>query len=88
MIISFFLFNREHHSYHSYPERVNTGINSYLYRSLLDDVLIVPKHSIVQQVNEHYLPKLFHHTTAVGDAEAKKDSAARNLYFNDVRVTW
>ncbi|KAG8688736.1 hypothetical protein FRC08_011280 [Ceratobasidium sp. 394] len=49
---------------------------------LLEDVLIRPKHSIVKQVQSHYLPKLFHHTDKEHDKEEREDIAERNLYYN------
>ncbi|KAK1236350.1 hypothetical protein PQX77_000383 [Marasmius sp. AFHP31] len=50
--------------------------------ALLEDVLIRPDHSIVKQVEKHYLPKLFHHVDKESDKEQRADIAARNLYFN------
>jgi len=50
---------------------------------LLEDVLVVPKHSIVKQVNEHYLPKIYAHSTAEADAVAESDSVKRNNFFNE-----
>ncbi|KAL0573363.1 chromatin structure-remodeling complex subunit RSC7 [Marasmius crinis-equi] len=49
---------------------------------LLEDVLIRPDHSIVKQVEDHYLPKLFHHIDKEADKAERADIAARNLYFN------
>ncbi|KAK7050829.1 hypothetical protein VNI00_004940 [Paramarasmius palmivorus] len=49
---------------------------------LLEDVLIRPTHSIVKQVEDHYLPKLFHHVDKESDKEQRLDIRARNLYFN------
>lgn len=57
-----------------------------IVHSLLEDVLVVPKHSIVKQVNEHYLPKLFVHTTKEADAVAEADSAQANMYFNQASI--
>jgi len=47
---------------------------------LLDTVLIAPKHSIVKQVNEHYLPGLYDHKKGISVRDA--DVNARNIYFN------
>ena len=49
---------------------------------LLDDVLVRPAHSIVKQVEEHYLPGLFHHTTKEEDEAQRREIKTRNLYFN------
>ena len=48
---------------------------------LLEDVLITPHHSLAQQVHDHYLPKLIHHSESGDDAE-EKEIAVRNLLFN------
>ena len=48
---------------------------------LLEDVLITPHHSLAQQVHDHYLPKLIHHSGSGDDAE-EKEIAVRNLLFN------
>lgn len=48
---------------------------------LLEDVLITPKHSICNQVHDHYLPKLIHHNEN-GDDKEEKEIAVRNLLFN------
>ncbi|KAF9267931.1 N-terminal nucleophile aminohydrolase [Marasmius fiardii PR-910] len=50
---------------------------------LLEDILIRPQHSIVKQVQEHYLPGLFHHVDKASDEEQRADIAARNLFYND-----
>ncbi|ESK93995.1 hypothetical protein Moror_12889 [Moniliophthora roreri MCA 2997] len=49
---------------------------------LLDDVLVRPTHSIVKQVEDHYLPGLFVHIDKEADKAQRADIAARNLYFN------
>lgn len=48
---------------------------------LLEDVLITPKHALSQQVHDHYLPKLIHHSPS-GDDVAEKEIAVRNLLYN------
>ena len=47
---------------------------------LLEDVLIVPQHSLSKQVHEHYLPKLISHVP--GEETNSKEIAARNMFFN------
>ncbi|KAG7089418.1 hypothetical protein E1B28_011106 [Marasmius oreades] len=51
--------------------------------ALLEDILIRPQHSIVKQVEQHWLPKLFHHVDKDTDKATRADIAARNLHFND-----
>ncbi|CAK1366529.1 putative glutamine amidotransferase DUG3 [Cercospora beticola] len=46
---------------------------------LLEDVLITPKHSLVKQVSDHYLPKLLPHEH---NQSAEDDVKARNVVFN------
>ena len=54
---------------------------------LLEDVLISPKHSLCQQVHEHYLPKLLPHGH---DDDSENDMKARNMLFNidGLGVAW
>lgn len=47
---------------------------------LLEDVLITPKHSLVKQVDSHYLPNLLSHSTDTPEAE--KEISARNKFCN------
>jgi glutamine amidotransferase len=46
---------------------------------LLEDVLVAPKHSLVKQVADHYIPKLLPHEH---DQSAEDDAKARNFVFN------
>ncbi|KAM3417328.1 hypothetical protein BST61_g5580 [Cercospora zeina] len=46
---------------------------------LLEDVLVTPKHALVKQVSDHYLPKLLPHEH---NQSAEDDVKARNVVFN------
>ncbi|KAI5364782.1 putative glutamine amidotransferase type 2 domain, nucleophile aminohydrolase [Septoria linicola] len=46
---------------------------------LLEDVLISPKHSLVKQTADHYVPKLLPHKH---DQSSEDDAKARNFVFN------
>ena len=51
--------------------------------------MIAPKHSIVKQVHEHYLPGLYDHKITGGKVTARDvDVNARNIYFNQVIVSF
>ena len=54
---------------------------------LLEDVLVTPKHSLVKQVSEHFLPKLLPHEH--GEQE-EDDMKARNVVnnFDGLGVVW
>jgi glutamine amidotransferase len=54
---------------------------------LLEDVLVTPKHSLVKQVSDHYLPKLLPHEH---DADSENDVKARNVVmnFDGLGVVW
>ncbi|KAF7192944.1 putative glutamine amidotransferase DUG3 [Pseudocercospora fuligena] len=56
---------------------------------LLEDVLITPKHSLVKQVSDHYLPKLLPHEAEDND-DTSNDIKARNWVFNfdGLGVAW
>lgn len=49
---------------------------------LLEDVLVRPQHALAKQVNDHYLPKLFHHEIGMTDEQVRADIKARNIFFN------
>lgn len=53
----------------------------------MEDVLVSPKHSLVKQVSNHYLPKLLPHDH---DADLENDIKARNLVmnFDGLGVAW
>ncbi|EGP84984.1 uncharacterized protein MYCGRDRAFT_46265 [Zymoseptoria tritici IPO323] len=54
---------------------------------LLEDVLVTPKHSLVKQVSDHYLPKLLPHEH---DENSENDVKARNVVmnFDGLGVVW
>ncbi|EME43642.1 hypothetical protein DOTSEDRAFT_35859 [Dothistroma septosporum NZE10] len=54
---------------------------------LLEDVLISPKHSLVKQVSDHYLPKLLPHGA---DGDSENDVKARNIVmnFDGLGIAW
>ncbi|KXT04020.1 hypothetical protein AC579_5436 [Pseudocercospora musae] len=56
---------------------------------LLEDVLITPKHSLIKQVSDHYLPKLLPHEAEHND-DTSNDIKARNWVFNfdGLGVAW
>jgi len=49
---------------------------------LLEDVLVRPAHALTKQVNQHYLPFLFHHEVGVSDKAQMADIRARNIFYN------
>jgi len=57
---------------------------------LLEDVLIVPAHSISKQVDDHYLPYLSHYEPDDNKADTKKEIKLRNFYHNSdgLGVAW
>ncbi|KAF7799392.1 hypothetical protein EIP86_010624 [Pleurotus ostreatoroseus] len=57
---------------------------------LLEDVLILPKHSLAKQVHEHYLPGLTHFEPDVDRNATEKEIALRNRLFNSdgLGVAW
>ena len=57
---------------------------------LLEDVLILPKHSLAKQVHDHYLPKLVHFEPGEDRNAAKKEIALRNALYNldGMGVAW
>ncbi|KAK4622009.1 putative glutamine amidotransferase DUG3 [Fulvia fulva] len=54
---------------------------------LLEDVLVSPKHSLVKQVSDHYLPKLLPHEH---DGDSENDVKARNIVmnFDGLGIAW
>lgn len=54
---------------------------------LLEDVLVTPKHSLVKQVSDHYLPNLLPHEH---DDKSENDVKARNVVmnFDGLGVVW
>ncbi|KAJ7760697.1 N-terminal nucleophile aminohydrolase [Mycena maculata] len=51
-------------------------------RALLEDVLVVPAHSLSKQVHDHYLPYLAHFEPDADVKATKQEIALRNKYFN------
>ncbi|KDQ54628.1 hypothetical protein JAAARDRAFT_160703 [Jaapia argillacea MUCL 33604] len=49
---------------------------------LLEDVLIVPAHSLSKQVHDHYLPKLMHHEPDEDPKATEREITMRNRMFN------
>ena len=47
---------------------------------LLEDVLVVPVHSLSKQVNSHYLPKLISHVP--GEETTESEISRRNRFNN------
>ncbi|KAL0488308.1 glutamine amidotransferase [Acrasis kona] len=47
---------------------------------LLEDVLVLPKHAISKQVNEHYLPEILHNHTHT--TQEKREAEVRNKLLN------
>lgn len=54
---------------------------------MLEDVLVSPKHSLVKQVSDHYLPNLLPHEH---DDDSENDVKARNVVmnFDGLGVVW
>jgi glutamine amidotransferase len=50
--------------------------------ALLEDILIVPAHSLSKQVHEHYLPHLAHFEPGADVQATKREIDLRNRYFN------
>ncbi|KAJ7031821.1 N-terminal nucleophile aminohydrolase [Mycena alexandri] len=50
--------------------------------ALLEDVLVVPAHSLAKQVHDHYLPYLEHYEADEDKSATKREIALRNRYFN------
>jgi glutamine amidotransferase len=50
--------------------------------ALLEDILIVPAHSLSKQVHEHYLPYLAHFEPDEDVHATKREIDLRNRYFN------
>ena len=57
---------------------------------LLEDVLILPKHSLAKQVHDHYLPGLTHSEPDEDSNATEKEIALRNRLFNidGLGVAW
>ncbi|EJD54672.1 N-terminal nucleophile aminohydrolase [Auricularia subglabra TFB-10046 SS5] len=51
--------------------------------ALLEDLLVRPAHGITKQVNDHFLPKLFHHEENVTDEEQRTEIRKRNILYNE-----
>jgi len=49
---------------------------------LLEDVLIIPAHSLSKQVHDHYLPKLMHYEPDADHKSTEREIAMRNRMFN------
>ena len=57
---------------------------------LLDDVLILPDHSISKQVHDHYLPYLVEYESEGDPISTEEEITLRNRFFNadGLGVAW
>lgn len=84
------------HDYFRYPQlTISTMCRWFAYISntepcLLEDVLILPKHSLAKQVHDHYLPQLTHYEPDEDRDATKKEIDLRNRLFNidGLGVAW
>ncbi|KZV87014.1 N-terminal nucleophile aminohydrolase [Exidia glandulosa HHB12029] len=51
--------------------------------ALLEDVLVRPAHGLTKQVNDHFLPKLFHHEEGISDDAQRAEIKQRNILYNE-----
>ncbi|EJU01085.1 N-terminal nucleophile aminohydrolase [Dacryopinax primogenitus] len=49
---------------------------------LLEDILIRPQHALTKQVNDHYLPHLFHHMPGETQKQEQAEIKLRNILHN------
>ncbi|KAF8587056.1 N-terminal nucleophile aminohydrolase [Ramaria rubella] len=58
--------------------------------TLLEDILVTPKHSLAKQVHEHFLPKLFAHNLESPERTTEAEIASRNFFHNidGLGVVW
>jgi glutamine amidotransferase len=50
--------------------------------ALLEDVLVIPAHSLSKQVHDHYLPYLAHYEPDADPMATEREISIRNRLFN------